>query len=102
MASKKDRFTVVPILVGSISADKEAKYGAIFAKYLADPTNLFVISSDFCHWGDRFHYTHYDSAAGEIHQSIKALDHAGMDIIESLDAPGFTSYLKQYGNTICG
>ena len=25
-----------------------------------------------------------------------------MDIIERLDAPGFTSYLKQYGNTICG
>ena len=87
-----------------------------------DPSVCFVISSDFCHWGDRFHYTHYDSAAGEIHQSIKvgvldlgnpgdnykrvcssqALDHAGMDIIERLDAPGFTSYLKQYGNTICG
>ena len=36
-----------------------------------DPSVCFVISSDFCHWGDRFHYTHYDSAAGEIHQSIK-------------------------------
>ena len=36
---------MVPILVGSISADKEAKYGQIFAKYLADPTNLFIISS---------------------------------------------------------
>ena len=35
----------MPILVGSISADKEAKYGQIFAKYLADPTNLFIISS---------------------------------------------------------
>ena len=76
MAPKKNEFTVVPILVGSISADKEAKYGAIFAKYLADPTNLFVISSDFCHWGDRFHYTYYDQSKGEIHQSIKALDFA--------------------------
>ena len=25
-----------------------------------------------------------------------------MDIIERMDAPGFTTYLKQYGNTICG
>ena len=33
---------------------------------------------------------------------VKALDHAGMDLIERLDAPGFTHYLKQYGNTICG
>ena len=74
MAPKKDQFTVIPVLVGSISADKEAKYGQIFAKYLADPSNLFVISSDFCHWGDRFHYTYYDQSKGQIHQSIKALD----------------------------
>ena len=39
--------------------------------FVQDPSVCFVISSDFCHWGDRFHYTHYDSAAGEIHQSIK-------------------------------
>lgn len=26
----------------------------------------------------------------------------GMDIIETLDAPAFTEYLKKYGNTICG
>jgi AmmeMemoRadiSam system protein B len=102
MAPKKNEFTVVPILVGSISADKEAKYGAIFAKYLADPTNLFVISSDFCHWGDRFHYTYYDQSKGEIHQSIKALDFAGMEIIERLDHQEFTAYLKKYSNTICG
>ena len=25
-----------------------------------------------------------------------------MDIIERLDPQGFTAYLKQYGNTICG
>lgn len=102
MASKKDRFTVIPVLVGSISADKEAKYGQIFAKYLADPSNLFIISSDFCHWGDRFHYTYYDQTKGSIHQSIKALDYMGMEIIETLDHEGFTSYLKKYSNTICG
>ena len=78
-----------------------------------------MISSDFCHWGTRFNYTHYDSSAGEIHQSIKvlhlmlllldvtgslfqALDRAGMDIIERMDPAGFTHYLKQFGNTICG
>ena len=33
---------------------------------------------------------------------LQALDHAGMDIIERMDPAGFTTYLKQYGNTICG
>ena len=71
----KDNFTVVPILVGSLSPEKEAKYGRIFAKYLADPSNLFIISSDFCHWGQRFRYTEYDERKGDIHESIKALDY---------------------------
>ena len=62
-------------MVGALTTEKEAEYGAIFAKYLSDPSNLFVISSDFCHWGQRFRYTHYDEKCGEIHQSISALDH---------------------------
>ena len=75
MQNYKDNFTVVPVLVGSLSPEKEAKYGRIFARYLADPNNLFIISSDFCHWGQRFRYTEYDERKGEIHESIKALDY---------------------------
>ena len=68
-------FTIVPVLVGSLTPEKEAKYGRIFAKYLADPTNLFIVSSDFCHWGQRFRYTEYDESKGQIHQFIKHLDY---------------------------
>ena len=75
MQNNRD-FTVIPILVGSLSPEKESKYGRIFAKYLSDPSNLFVVSSDFCHWGQRFRYTYYDDKKGEIHESIKALDYA--------------------------
>lgn len=38
----------------------EAKYGAILGPYLDDPANVFIVSSDFCHWGRRFSYTHYN------------------------------------------
>ena len=74
MESRRDHFTLVPILVGSINAEKEAYYGTILADYLADPHNLFVISSDFCHWGSRFSYTYYDKLKGQIWQSIEDLD----------------------------
>ena len=49
MKGKKDSFKVVPVLVGSTSHEKELLYGKLFSKYLKDPENLFVISSDFCH-----------------------------------------------------
>lgn len=64
----------MPILVGSISSEVEATYGELLAPYLADSQNLFVISSDFCHWGKRFSYTHYDESYGPIHKSIEKLD----------------------------
>lgn len=51
MSSRKGMFSVVPILVGFLTPDEESMYGQIFAPYLADPENIFVISSDFCHWG---------------------------------------------------
>lgn len=95
-------FTIVPIMVGSLSPSSEAKYGKVLSKYLEDPSNCFVISSDFCHWGSRFRYTHYDQTAGQIFQSIEALDKQGMELIERLDVAGFTNYLKKFGNTICG
>jgi predicted class III extradiol MEMO1 family dioxygenase len=61
-------------MIGSLAPEVEQMYGEIFAKYLADPQNLFVISSDFCHWGSRFRYTHYDKSAGPIWKSIEKLD----------------------------
>ncbi|XP_060515748.1 protein MEMO1 isoform X2 [Cylas formicarius] len=102
MENYKNQFTIVPILVGSLSPDREAYYGRILAPYLADPKNLFVISSDFCHWGHRFRYTYYDRSYGNIYQSIEGLDRVGMNIIENLNPTEFTNYLKKYGNTICG
>ncbi|KAJ3609910.1 hypothetical protein NHX12_022004 [Muraenolepis orangiensis] len=102
MESHKDEFSIVPVLVGALSESKEQEYGALFSKYLADPSNLFIISSDFCHWGQRFRYTYYDESQGEIYRSIENLDKMGMGIIEQLDPMSFTSYLKKYHNTICG
>jgi AmmeMemoRadiSam system protein B len=95
-------FTLVPILVGALSAAGEAEYGAALAPYLADPANFVVVSSDFCHWGARFSFTFHDPGRGNIHQSVEWLDREGMALIEQGDPLQFTAYLKEYGNTICG
>jgi AmmeMemoRadiSam system protein B len=69
-------FTLVPILVGNLNAKREAAYGALLRPFLEDPANLFVVSSDFCHWGKRFQYTYTDPACAHIHEGIEALDRA--------------------------
>lgn len=93
---------IVPILVGALNAENEAMYGRMLAKYVDDPTNFFSVSSDFCHWGSRFNYMHYDKKHGPIYKSIEALDKMGMEIIEAGDPDAFKQYLSEFDNTICG
>lgn len=94
-------------------------YGEILAKYFDDPKNLFIVSSDFCHWGSRFRYTYYtktndddhpiklgvhneEKVTRPIHESIKELDHRAIHALESLSFSDFQAYLQTTGNTICG
>ncbi|CAO3600476.1 unnamed protein product [Absidia cylindrospora] len=93
---------IVPILVGSMKLAKEKHYGQLLGKYMADPKNLFVVSSDFCHWGRRFNYNYCGDQQQPIHESIRQLDQQGMDTIASLDLDAFDTYLVQTRNTICG
>jgi len=119
--------SIVPVLVGALSEDRETFYGGILAPYLNSPDTFFVISSDFCHWGSRFSYTYYypepapsvtpgirlsrstaPSAAHPIHESISRLDHEAIDLLTlppstATDAHDqFAQYLSRTKNTICG
>lgn len=51
---------LVPIMVGSTNPEKEAYYGKLLAKYFDDDNTVFVISSDFCHWGKRYYIALYE------------------------------------------
>lgn len=102
METCRGKFTIVPVLVGGLNRDSERLYGQLLSKYLDDPNNFFVISSDFCHWGKRFRYTYHDKAKGEIYKSIEDLDRKGMTYIEELSPSKFHKYLDEYSNTICG
>ncbi|KAI1797838.1 MEMO1 family [Ganoderma leucocontextum] len=121
---------IVPILVGAIDYDQEVSFGRLLAPYLAREDTIFVVSSDFCHWGNRFQYTFYyphpppssvapirisrsePSPASlkthPVHASISALDHEAMELLTlppftaSQAHHAFAQYLARTKNTICG
>ncbi|EME28394.1 uncharacterized protein Gasu_40900 [Galdieria sulphuraria] len=93
---------LVNIMVGVLDKAAKEEYGKLLAPYMKDPRTLFVISSDFCHWGKRFGYQYHDEEDGEIFKSIEKLDRLGMTAIEHQSAKEFSSYLDKYQNTICG
>lgn len=40
-------------MVGQTNIETEEKYGNLLSKYFDDENTIFIISSDFCHWGER-------------------------------------------------
>ena len=110
--------SLVPVMVGALTGASEKKFGKILSRYLDDPANLFVVSTDFCHWGKRFRYTPFITNDGKggaddtdgfegarhvrVHERIERLDKEGMGHIESKDADAFLRYLEKTKNTICG
>ena len=73
------------------------------------PDTLFVVSSDFCHWGYDFDYSPYENFNDEdqgdctpIWEFIQALDMAGIELIEKQDHAAFNTYCEETDNTICG
>ncbi|KAH8835778.1 MEMO1 family [Flagelloscypha sp. PMI_526] len=118
---------IVPIVVGAISQEIEADFGALLAPHLQREDTFTVISSDFCHWGPRFNYMYYYSSptsnigtgtylqrdttpspSHAIHQSIQKLDREGMNILTMPPSTptaahdAFETYLRKTENTICG
>ncbi|OHT13043.1 Protein MEMO1 [Tritrichomonas foetus] len=95
-------FTLVPIMVGSISYKMCEKVAEALSEYASDPRTLFVISSDFCHWGARFGYQYLPEGDGKIYQKITQLDKEAADMIATGDSLKFKSYIDKTQNTICG
>lgn len=111
--------TIVPILIGDNDGPQEKVFGELLAPYFSDPENAFVVSSDFCHWGQRFQYRPYVPAAdriGElkqlssrdgrtetpIHEGIKIIDQMAIDAVALGKHDEFVENLRVTKNTVCG
>lgn len=107
---------IVPIMVLLLSPLLRDDIVAALLPYVEDPHTTVVILLDFCHWGLRFGYTKYladgtlallaDVRAAPrdvpIHESIRALDRAAMDVAAAGSSAAWDSYIRTTGNTICG
>ena len=84
------------MLVSHNSAEVDLAVGQVLKTYMDDPSNLFIISSDFCHWGRRFAYTGYVGSEDELKDALQEeteiemltarskLSHHQIDIWENL------------------
>ncbi|KAF5671027.1 hypothetical protein FHETE_4283 [Fusarium heterosporum] len=115
-----DKFPIiVPLLIGTNNGSEEKTYAKVLLPYFKDPSNAFIVSSDFCHWGRNFSYQVYspsnspsdlvklrssDPAPDDppIHETIRVIDEAAMEAVKSGSHDSFLASLRQTKNTVCG
>ncbi|KAK1442841.1 hypothetical protein BgAZ_303590 [Babesia gibsoni] len=95
---------VVPIMVGPLDGDYLDMAGHALVPYFQRQDTVFIVSSDFCHFGHRFGFTHtgYEGDGIQLWEAIEKLDLAGVEHIVKHDLKGYKRYLRETENTICG
>ena len=96
------KLKIVPMVVGDGDLTKNRKLGKFLYDLYEDKKTLFVISSDFCHWGSDFDFTYYNKKFKTVNESTEDLDRQALDIIGEINSKKFDEYMKKTGNTICG
>ena len=98
----KKKLKIVPMVVGDGNLEKNRKLGKYLYDLYEDKKTLFVISSDFCHWGSNFDFTYYNKKFRTINESTEDLDRQALEIIGEIDSKKFDDYMQKTQNTICG
>lgn len=99
----KGDIQILPILVGEMSIADAKKTAELIASAVSGTRPLFIVSSDFTHYGPRFAYQPFRSGTKEVlAKQIEALDSGAIDFILKKDLAGFEGYVEKTGATICG
>ena len=89
---------IIPLVCGQLNADLAEKTAkALLPLWNSD--TLWVISSDFTHFGHSFGYVPFSN---DIEHQLKELDMGAVAKILALDFEGFSDYIEETGATICG
>lgn len=88
-------FTLIPMLVGNITAEEARKVGGQIAA-LMGPNDILVASTDFTHYGPMFGFAPFRK---DVKENITKLDMGAVDLILKRDIPGMYEYSRRTGIT---
>lgn len=89
---------ILPAVCGQLDLQKIQQTARALAR-LWNPNTLWVVSSDFTHFGFSFGYTPFQD---NIPERLRELDLGAVKPIQALDPEGFLRYVDDTGATICG
>ncbi|MCG6879034.1 MAG: AmmeMemoRadiSam system protein B [Deltaproteobacteria bacterium] len=93
------KFQILPIVAGSLNMEDIQKAAKLLRPLLNRPDVLFVISSDFTHYGPNYGYAPFTDNRPE---NLKKLADQALSTIKRLDMSAFMEHRQTTGDTICG
>ncbi|CDJ46938.1 hypothetical protein, conserved [Eimeria brunetti] len=105
---------LLPIYVGTVADEDLLMYAETLAPFFMDPDTIFVISTDWSHWGRRFGYSYLPSNVDKsepLHKKIEglvvyalaqALDREAINCVLDLNASCLEDHIHKTENLICG
>jgi len=93
-------FKLVPLMFGGLRDDDYATVATSLEKFLDDET-LFVVSTDFTHYGRSYGYTPFP-LDGKTPGKLEALANLAFGFMKRPDPSGFRRHLAETRDTICG
>lgn len=94
----EEGFTILPVIVGKLSAASAARTGELLLS-LMTPETLLIVSSDFTHYGSRFGYAPFRS---DYQENVRLVDLEAYQYIQNHDPAAFHRFVEQNRCTICG
>lgn len=93
-----DSIPILPFVCGSLNNESIKQISEELLKFWNDDT-LWIISSDFTHYGRNFGYLPFKE---NVKENIKKLDYGAIEQILATNLNEFSSYLQKTSATICG
>lgn len=93
-----DEFSIVPIICGHLENIAAEKIANDLVPLWSDDT-LWVISSDFTHYGESFGYIPFTD---NVQENIEKLDHEAIEHILNMNYESFSKFVDETSATICG
>lgn len=94
-----EKVKILPLLIGH---DADLATLAVDLKEVLVDANkkaVFIVSSDFTHYGRNYHYLPFTS---DIAENLAALDKGAIDLIKAAKPDEFLKYVDEKMATICG
>ncbi len=96
----KDKLSNLKIVAIAIANDIDyRKLANDLKKITKDKKIVFIVSSDFTHYGPDYGYVPFSS---DIKERLENLDKEAFNHIKNLNADGFADFINKSGATICG